>query len=216
MKTSIMDPVSPAIFVYTDEVSPLPSDVDDEISAGADRHPSLLRRLCPLVEPVVFVVLAGALFAATELPRGTDPSGSATEHTIRPPTTAQPAVSGTPARHVPVVTPRFIATPFARPGEQITIVGYRDSTLCGASELHFDDVVVMHQIRVTAASKDSSWNEMFMTMEIPSTATPGVHHIQLHGPVPGGAGGPVCGGAPEHQDQLAGTDILIVSEVSSV
>jgi hypothetical protein len=218
MRPRIQEPASRTIdvMVHNNEPLHLP-DIADEISTSLDGRRSQLRRIRPLVEPLLLVSLAGALFVAAELSGGRDwPEGATAPDTIQASVTAQPAVAGTlvqraPLQRAPQVLPRLVAPATARPGEQITVVLYRDGALGRPFELRFDDTAVAHRIHYTASSKNIGWTEMFMTMDIPSTSTLGIHHIQFYGPFPNGEGGPLCGVSSEHQDLLGVAEVRLVA-----
>jgi hypothetical protein len=206
MGVKIQEPVTPVILVGFEDETSSQAGAGNVVSTHPDRSPLWWRQARRLAEPLAVVALVGAVFVAIELSRGQD-MPAAPQATERP-RVAQQASPGIPRQVVPAGAPRLIAPAAARPGDPITIVGYRNSTLCGSSEIRFDDTTLAHEIHSTATLHDN-WVEMFMVMVVPSTATPGIHQIRLYGPVPGGRGGPLCGDTPSLHNELASVNIVI-------
>jgi hypothetical protein len=170
----------------------------DEISAGPDDSPQWTVRARRWVSPLLLLLLAGVVIGIYRV--SIEPSSDDGPPVI--PFFAAPARTASP--------PGLIAPATARPGEQITVVGYRDRDLCGPTELRFDGYPVVHQIQATARPRSPDSLDVLMVMEVPAAAGPGTHHIQLWGPVRGGDYG-VCGDIPVHQAQLDTIDIEISS-----
>jgi hypothetical protein len=181
--------------------------VDGEAPPDPISAPPRRRRLRRLAEPLLFVALAGSVFAATEV---TGPSDAPSDwRSSQPAAASQQAVPGKTTTSPQLVTARLVVPSTARAGERITIVGYRDSALCGPSEVRFDGAAVDHRETATAAPYAPRLDMMFMTMTIPATAAPGAHHIELYGPVAGGRHGPLCGGVPERHGRIAAAEVNI-------
>jgi hypothetical protein len=106
--------------------------------------------------------------------------------------------------------PGLIAPATARPGQPITVVGFRDSTLCGPSELRFDDNPVVYRVDATARERNPGWVQVIMVMSVPDTADPGSHLIQLYGPARGGDR-TICGNVSVHQEKLDTLEIEIAA-----
>jgi hypothetical protein len=195
-------------FVSCDRIA-APSGVDGEAPPDPTRAPPRRRRARRLAEPLLFAALAAAVFAATEMTGASDPPSGG--RAGQPRAASQPAGPGTSPRPV---TARLVVPSTARAGERITIVGYRDSALCGPSEVRFDGTAIDHRITATATPYAHHVTEMFMAMTIPAAAAFGTHHIELYGPVKGGRAGPVCGDAPERHGRLASAEIILVLDAA--
>jgi hypothetical protein len=171
----------------------------DTISAGPDERPQWTRWARHLMTPVLLLALAGVAFAVRGPAVSWNPGGQPSPA----PVTTQPLQLARPPSG-----PGLIAPPTGRPGQPITVVGFRDSRLCGPSELRFDDAPVVHRVDATARPRTPGLLEVIMVMEVPSTANPGPHGIQLWGPAHGGRR-TVCGDVPVHQEELDAVDIEI-------
>jgi hypothetical protein len=198
--------VEHATLVVSGDPTAPPSAVKGEAAPDPPTRWQRLRRqgrLRRLADPLLLVVLAGSVFAATEMTGGRDPLYG------ERPDAGQPAGLGTPYQSPRSTGSRLVVPSTARPGERITVVGYRDSALCGPSELRFDGTVVDHRITATAAPYTPWLTELFIVMTVPAAATPGAHRIELFGPVASGRSGPICGDTPERHGRLAAEKISI-------
>jgi hypothetical protein len=171
---------------------------DDIISAGPAGHPQWTRWSGRLMTPVLLLVVAGVAVAFLGPIVGREPGGG--------PSTA-PATSDPLQLTRASSGPGLLAPPVGRPGQQITVVGFRDINLCGPSELRFDDAPVIQRVDATARPRTPELLAVFIVMQVPSTASPGAHRIQLWGPAHGGRR--TCGDVPAHQAQLDAVDIEI-------
>jgi hypothetical protein len=169
----------------------------DILQAGPSQ--ALGVRLRRLVEPALFVLGAGAILLAvqTTTDDGSSPAGSAS---------AVPSAAVT----APVAPPPLVAPVAAAPGERITVLGFRNGRLCGPAQLRFDGVPVAHRLAAYAGPLNLDHMQVFLTMRVPRSATPGSHEIHLYGPLPGGRRGPVCANIREHQGELATTAITVL------
>jgi hypothetical protein len=128
----------------------------------------------------------------------------------------------TPSRIAPASTPeqpakpppsaavraRLVVPQYARPGERLTVLAYRNRRLCGPAQLRFDSAAIPQRVITDIGPVNADWTELFMSIDLPRSATPGPHRIQLYGPKPGGRG-PTCTDLPEHQGEVARTIITI-------
>ncbi|GAA1033373.1 hypothetical protein GCM10009557_34900 [Virgisporangium ochraceum] len=94
---------------------------------------------------------------------------------------AAPAAPQAASRAEP---PRLVAPGFASAGERIPVLAFAYRGRCGPTGLRFDDAPVAHRLTRYAGSPPSDRVEMFMTLDVPATATRGRHEIQLYGPGP--------------------------------
>ena len=202
---------------YVDVTPPRLGD-NDEISANDDRPPPRGRPMWRRVgDPLLVLAAAATFFAVTSLVEDRVPPGS---DSAAAPVASQSAISKLPVaapsgpaantRRLPAGSPRFVVPATARPGEQITLVGYRDAQLCGPTALRFDGHLISHQLRASARPAAGAWVELYLTVTIPSEASFGSHGLELLGPVSGGQSGVLCGDEPEHQDRLTGAEIIVV------
>jgi hypothetical protein len=176
-----------------------PHDPGDTISAGPDERPQWTRWARHLVTPVILLALAGVAIAV----RGPAVAGNPVGQPSTAPVTTDPMSLVRPPSG-----PGLIAPPTGRPGQSITVVGFRDINLCGPSELRFDDGPVTHRVDATARPRAPELLAVFMVMVVPTTANPGPHRIQFWGPAHGGRR-TVCGDVPVHQEELDAVDIEI-------
>jgi hypothetical protein len=155
-------------------------------------------------------VLLLALAAVAILRYGPLADGNGTGTTPTPSAAAYAGRNVPPRQTAPMNGPALIAPATARPGQPITVVGFRDSTLCGSSELRFDDNPVVYRVDATARERSPGWVEVIMVMSVPDTATPGSHLIQLWGPARGGDR-TICGNVSVHQEKLDSLEIEIAA-----
>ena len=180
-------------------VSPAAPDGSPARGAGSAVR---LRELRRFVEPGLLVVCAGAVLLAVQVTtRGH--GASVTRPAI--------ASSATPSAAPPTAEgpPRLLAPQTASPGERITVLAYRNPRLCGSAQLRFDGAPVKHRLASYVGPQHPDRMEMFLTMQVPGSVTPGSHTIELYGPMPGGSTGPICADVREHQARLATTTITV-------
>jgi hypothetical protein len=154
-----------------------------------------------LAKALLIVVVAGAALVAMR--PSPSPSHDSGGGAIAAPTTQRAGIAAADP------SPRYDLEGTARAGESITLVEYRDSRFCGASEIRFDDVTIGHRINAVGVPSESGSVQVFISIDIPSTATPGTHHLQMYGLV--SSRGFFCGEPPERQQELAVVDVLIVA-----
>ena len=200
------------------DITPPRWGAEDEISANQAVPSRRGRRLWGRVgEPLLLLAAVATVFAVTKLADDRDPSAPADTPAAaasRAPTSSRPATvppatpvnSGRPR----AASPRFVVPVTAHPGEQITIVGYRDDRFCGPTVLLFDGTPIPHQVRGTATPAAGGWVELYLTVQMPSSASLGAHRLDLLGPVAAGPGGVLCGDVPEHEERLADAEIIII------
>jgi hypothetical protein len=174
----------------------------DEITLGPDRPLRTRRRLGRFVEPALFVALNGVVLVAVHV------SGGAGESAVAPPTAPPPAASAGMGAS-PRADHRLVAPQTAVRGERITVVAYRTRRLCGPPELRFDGKPTVYGLRAYAGRPSFDYVEMLMTMNVPRSARPGSHVIELYGREQGDSAAALCGDVCEHQAQLASTTISI-------
>ncbi|MEV6487131.1 hypothetical protein AB0M20_00630 [Actinoplanes sp. NPDC051633] len=115
-----------------------------------------------------------------------------------------PAAAGSGEQRV-----RLIAPATATPGSHLVVLGHRNPVLCGAAELRFDGLPVRHKVIAYAGrTLGSAYQQVFMSMDLPRSATPGTHRIDLFGPVRSTSGS-TCGDVPERQARIDTTSISI-------
>jgi hypothetical protein len=169
----------------------------------ADASPARRTRLRRFVEPGLFAMCAGAMLLAIQ---GTGGRGAPVAGPATSPSAGVPAPPWNS-----VAQPRLLAPQAASPGERITVLAYRNPRLCGPAQLHFDGAPVGHRLASYVGSRNPDRLEMFLTMRVPRSATPGGHKIDLYGPMTGGSRGPTCADVREHQARLASTTITVAS-----
>jgi hypothetical protein len=192
----------PDIIVLGPDEPGLPLGPDLHSSVQGGRAP--LRRLRRFVEPSLVALCAGIAFSVLYV---MDQRGS--------PTTAPAASPSSPASAAAFTAwasahrPRLLASETAKPGERLTVLAFRNRRLCGAAEIRLDGAPVVHRLAGYVGPLDSDWMEIFMTMDLPRSAAPGRHEIELYGPMRGGPRGPICGDSREHQGKLAGRIVTV-------
>ena len=209
------DDPRPASLLVVD-VTPPGLGAQDEISANEDR-PRRVRRLWRrIAEPVLLLAAVATVFGFTKLADERDRSASpatpllAASPSSHPAAGAPPTTDATSRRLAPPASPQFLVPATARPGEQITIVAYRDDRLCGPTVLRFDGAQIAHEVPGTTQQATADWVEVFLKVQIPSAVSLGHHRIELFGPVAGGQSGVLCGAEPEHQDRLADAEVIVI------
>jgi hypothetical protein len=165
----------------------------------------LVRRLRRFVEPSLLILCAGIGFA---VPYVMDERGS---HSTAPAASpSSPASVAASTAWASAHRPRLRAPETANPGERLTVLAFRSRRLCGVAEIRLDGAAVVHRIARNVGPLDSDWMEIFMTLDLPRSAGPGPHEIELYGPMRGGPRGPICGDCREHQGKLAGRIVTVV------
>jgi hypothetical protein len=186
----------------------------DEITFGRQRPPPTTtlsrRRLRRLVEPGLLVAAIGVILLAVHATGGdgTPAAGGVDGRTMVTPSQPGRATEGAPS---PRAQLRLVAPQTAVPGERLTVLAYRDRRLCGPTELRFDAKPTAQKLLRYADRPDPDYAEMFMAVDVPRSAKPGSHLIELYGPREGGPAGQLCGDVPEHQARLANATILVQS-----
>jgi hypothetical protein len=182
------------------------SATDQPTASPSERLPPQAmdrRRLRRLVEPG-FLVIVGAvvLIAAQVTTSRKDPD---TDREAPPTHGASVAYTVGPVE----ATPRLIAPNTASAGEQIPVLVYRYRGPGGPVTLRFDDIPVVHRLTRYAGTPDLGWTEMFMTLDVPKSATPGPHEITLYGPPSAGIDESSYVDGAERRQQLATTTITL-------
>ncbi len=167
-------------------------------------HTTGSRRLRRLVEPGVLAVLAGAMLLTGQFTAGHGPPAAEPG--------ATPSGRPTVDRAAPEAPPRLLVPRTASPGERITVLAFRNARLCGPVELRLDGVPIPHRTAHLLGPADPYRVELLVTVQVPRSARPGRHRIDLYGPVPGSGRGPICADVPEHQAKVA-TAVITVSGV---
>ncbi len=103
---------------------------------------------------------------------------------------------------------RLLAPATAAAGERIPVLAFRNPKLCGPTELRFDDAAVEQRIIRYAAPGSHTYPQIFMSIDVPRSAKPGIHEIELLGPVRS-THGAICADVPERQGRIATTTISI-------
>jgi hypothetical protein len=119
-----------------------------------------------------------------------------------------PAPTAAPAEAGPA---GFVTPSTAAPGERLTVLAYRNTTLCGPAVLHLDGAAMPQRVLTGyAAGQDGrTYRQFFMSMDVPRTARPGAHRIELWGPVRA-RGGEICSDVPERQARIATATLVIL------
>ena len=194
-----------------------PVAAPDEISAHHDRPPRRgPRRWRRFAEPLLLLAAVATALAVTRVaehrsaawPREPAPAAFASP----PAASAQAVADQAVADQAVADPPRFVVPLIATPGEQITVVAYRDGGLCGPTTVHMDQTLIPHQVRASAPPSTDGFVELYVTLTIPPTASPGIHRLKLGGPVPGRQAGNLCGGASERQGDLAEAEIIVLPD----
>ena len=175
----------------------------DEMSTIGDRPQGGRRPWRRAVEPLLLVAAVATAIALTNVAQPRDPPAPR-----RPAPPAGVSPTAAPARSID--TPRFVVPLIASPGEQIAVVAFRDRGMCGPTTLHLDGAVIPHHVRAIAPPSVAGFVELYLTVAIPTTASPGSHRLELQGPVAGPRAGVFCGDASEHQGSLAEAEILLI------
>lgn len=182
----------------------------DVITFGGDPEPRSTsptrRRLRRLAEKATLVAATGAILLAVHTTSG-DRSPDAQPARPASPTPSAQTPNGPPIPPVPL---QLVVPETAAPGERLTVLAYRNRRLCGGAELRFDGAPTTHELLRYAGPANQDHAQMFMAMEVPRSAKPGSHEIDLYGPMPGGSG-PICGDVSEHQGRIATTTISVES-----
>ena len=176
--------------------SPPGQDVDSSVRLGW----APARRLRRFIEPSVLILCVGGALSVLYV---MDDRGSPAASPAAP-TSGTASVARASAHR-----PRLLAPETAGPGERLTVLAFRNRRLCGPAEIRLDGAPVAHRLARNIGPLDAGWMEIFMTVDLPRSAAPGRHEIELYGPMRGGPAGPICGDSPEHQGKLAGRTITV-------
>jgi hypothetical protein len=103
---------------------------------------------------------------------------------------------------------RLIAPATAAPGERVVVLAYRNSNLCGPAELRLDGRPLPQQILAYAGRGSDTYQQLFISVDLPLSATPGTHRIDLLGRVQPDRDG-ICGDHPERQLRIDSTAISV-------
>jgi hypothetical protein len=120
----------------------------------------------------------------------------------RPAAPSPVGMSAAPA--VPDIQPRLIAPAIAAPGEWIVVLAFKNAGLCGQAELRFDGSPLHHRLTGNAGSRLPNWVEMFLAVQVPRSATTGMHTVDLYG-----SAANLCNEVGKHQAKLATTTIIV-------
>jgi hypothetical protein len=179
-----------------------PIDLDHDPQRSTSARTSALRRLAR-PESRRTIATAGLAAIATLLVTNTIGGPRVTPS---PPATT-PAVTA-PAAQPLAPQPRLIVPALAAPGERVTVLAFRNARLCGPADLRFDGAPVPHGVLRYASPDSAPYPRFFMSLDVPPGAGPGMHSIELIGPVQA-AGGSSCGDVPERQGRIAQAPILV-------
>jgi hypothetical protein len=183
------------------------SAADQPTASPSERPPPQVWdrcRLRRLIEPGFLVIVGAVVLVAAQLTTSrNDPD---TGRAAPPTHGASVAYTVGPAK---ATHPRLIVPRTASAGEQVPVLAYRYRGPCGPVTLMFDDTPVVHRLTRYAGSPDPAWIEMFLTLDVPKSATPGPHEIALYGQPSGGVGESTCGNGAERRQQLATTTITL-------
>jgi hypothetical protein len=170
----------------------------DVVAFGSPERRSapLVRRLRWLAETVAVIAVVGV--AIVLLPDRDPPVAPAVEPV--------PSAGATPA----TTARRLVVPKVLRAGERVTVLGYRHARRCTPTTLLFSGAAVRHRAERIVEPVDGEWVELFMTMDVPTSARTGRHEVVLLGPMPGGPGGVVCGETPERRGRLAIVTVTVV------
>lgn len=102
----------------------------------------------------------------------------------------------------------LLAPAAAGAGERVPVLAFRNPKLCGPAELRFDGAAVEQRIIRYAGPDSRTYPQIFMSMDVPRSAEPGTHEIELLGPVPSTQGA-ICADVPERQGRIAAATISI-------
>jgi hypothetical protein len=163
------------------------------------RPPSWQRRLRRFAEPALLV--AGISAAIMVMHIADDPSA--------PERAGSPSTGPAAAARAPQVQLRLIAPAIAAPGERVVVLAFKNAGLCGQAELRFDGTSVPHRLTGIAGSRLPDRVEMFLGMQVPRSATAGMHTLDLYGPAANSSTSAVCAHRGERSARLATTTIVV-------
>jgi hypothetical protein len=127
--------------------------------------------------------------------------------------TAATAPAAAPSASAPATTmafPKLVAPATARPGQQLTLLGYEPHGRCDQTALLLDGGPAAMQIVELIDSAQSGWDGMVLTVDLPATLAPGSHQLDLLGALPGaGHGADICDDEPMHQGRIATATIIV-------
>lgn len=176
----------------------------DVISLGADASPSSpgppRPRLRWLIEPVLLALGLGGILLASHFNNPSTPT-SARQDPVMTAESAKPSISASGG------SPLVVGGTFAKPGDWLIMLAYRDSRFCGPAEVRFDGLPTEN--RPLAEHTLMPADRLFLRVQIPATATAGSHELELFGPLPGGPPHTLCADTPEHQGLLGRAPITV-------
>jgi hypothetical protein len=167
------------------------------------------RRPRRFIEPSFLVVVGAVILLAAQLTTSRDDPDTSRDGAPKHRPSAAYSLGPTEE------TPRLIAPDTASAGEKVPLLAYRYRGPCGPVILTFDDTPVVHRLTRHAGAHGSGWTEMFMTLDVPESATPGSHEIALYGPPPPSTEESDCVGGGGRRQQLATTTITLGPQVHS-
>jgi hypothetical protein len=177
-----------------------PADLTIDLDEDRPHRPRRVRYLPTrnTIATAALTIAAGALTVVYAV-------GSQTPPTAR---SVAPAQAAAPAQADPA---RFVTPATAAPGERLTVLAYRNTTLCGPAVLHLDGAAVPQRVLsgYTAGQEGRSHRQFFMSMDVPRTARPGTHRIDLWGPLRA-SGGDICADVPERPARIASAVIVVI------
>jgi hypothetical protein len=109
----------------------------------------------------------------------------------------------------PHVRPRLIAPAIATPGQRIVVLAFKNAGLCSRAELRFDGTPVQHRLTGIAGSQLPDRVEIFLGVQLPRSATVGMHTLDLYGSTVSGWTGSTCAHLGDQQAKLATTIIAV-------
>ena len=164
------------------------------------RSRSRLRRVADMV---LLIGLGLAVVVAYEaMDTGGSAADGAADRAVRP-VTIPYAVKGP--------YPLLVAPAAARPGEVVTLLGYRYRDLSGELMVFLDGAPVAHEVTAVINAPFPGRDGVVLTLAVPATISPGVHKLELTGPRPGEAsrGGELRDDAEQHYGRIATAKITI-------
>ena len=164
-------------------------------SRVAQRHPAL-RQLRRFAEPALLVAGIFVAIMAMQI----DDDRTARERVE--PSSAAPAA----AAQAPQVQLRLIAPATATPGQRIVVLAFKNADPCAQAELRFDGTPVQHRLTGIAGSPLPYRVEMFLDMQVPRSATVGMHTLDLYDSTDS-----TCAHVGDQQAKLA-TTIIVVTD----
>jgi hypothetical protein len=187
--------------VTPERIPELTIDLDTAPQAGTKGRPDWRRYLRPSTRQTV--TTAGLTAIAALLVGYTIGGGRLAPNHPQAAAAPPAAVSDQQGRHA-----RLLAPATAAAGERVPILAFRNTKLCGPTELSFDNAAVGQRIIGYPAPDSHTYPQIFMSMDVPRSAKAGTHEIELLGPV-AATQGAICADIPERQGRIATTTISI-------